>query len=82
MVNPRKGLGPRWEWVVNATFRPLYPGKTDVFMEWCLIMPYLRPNFLYPQELDRFRLNLAFTLHGFLPILFRSVMARYNVFLK
>ena len=22
-------LGSRWEWVVNATFRPLYPRETD-----------------------------------------------------
>jgi len=43
---------------------------------------YVRPNFLYPKGLNRFRLNLAYTLHGVLPISFYSVLARWNVFLK
>jgi hypothetical protein len=43
---------------------------------------YVRPNFLFWKELNRFRFNIAFTLHGVLPISFCSVLARYNVCLK
>jgi hypothetical protein len=43
---------------------------------------YVRPNFLYPKGLNRFRLNLAFTLHGVLPISIYSVLARCDIFLQ
>ena len=43
---------------------------------------YVLRNFLYPKELNWVRLNLAFSLHGVLPISFCSLLARYNVFLK
>jgi hypothetical protein len=47
MVLPVLNLGARWEWVVNATLRPLYRGEgqqVTIFQEAALVWKISTPH--------------------------------------